>query len=91
MPFYTYVLISEEGFHYTGSCADLEQRLENHRKRTTHFTKKGTQWKLIYSTEFPSRSEAVKYEKWLKSGAGREWLKKNIAEWSPPQVEDSTR
>ncbi len=87
MPFHTYVLISDQGFHYTGSCADLNRRLENHRKKTTHFTKKGTNWRLIYSKEFATRSEAIKHEKWLKSGSGREWLRTNIAGWSPPQAE----
>ncbi len=91
MPFYTYVLISDEGYHYTGSTENLDTRLQRHRLKTTHFTKKGTNWKIIYSKKFPTLSEAMIYEKWLKSGAGREWLKKNVPGWSPPQVEDSTR
>ena len=91
MQFHTYVLVSDEGFHNMGSCADLEQRLKNHWKKTTHFTKKGTQWRLIYSKEFLSRSDAMKYEKWLKSGAGREWLRKNVAGWSPLNESRSSR
>jgi putative endonuclease len=87
MPYHTYVLISEEGLHYTGSTGDLETRLKRHQAKTTHFTKTGTSWRVIYSKEFSTRSEAVKHEKWLKSGVGREWLKKNIAGWSPPQAE----
>jgi len=87
MPFYVYVLISAEGYHYTGSTENLHTRLERHHLKTTHFTKKGTNWKIIHSKEFPTRSEAMRCEKWLKSGVGREWLKKNIAGWSPPQAE----
>jgi predicted GIY-YIG superfamily endonuclease len=49
MPFYAYVLISDEGYHYTGSTENLETRLKRHLLKTTHFTKKGTNWKLIYS------------------------------------------
>ncbi|MBI5645580.1 MAG: GIY-YIG nuclease family protein [Ignavibacteriae bacterium] len=45
----TYVLISDEGFHYTGSTEDLELRLQRHREHTTHFTKKGTNWRVIYT------------------------------------------
>ena len=87
MPYYAYVLISEEGLHYTGSTEDLDARLKRHQAKTTHFTKTGTNWRVIYSKEFLTRSNAVKHEKWLKSGVGRQWLKKNIAGWSPPQAE----
>ncbi len=89
MTFYAYVLMSDEGYHYTGSTENLDMRLQHHHLKTTHFPKKGTNWKIIYSKEFPTCSEAMIYEKWLKSGVGREWLKKNIPGWSPPQVEDS--
>ena len=65
----------------------MDIRLERHHQKTTHYTKKGTNWKIVYTKEFDKRSEAMKYEKWLKSGIGREWLKKNIAGWSPPEAE----
>jgi putative endonuclease len=35
-------------------------------------------WRLIYSEEHATRSEAMKREKFLKSGQGREWIKDNI-------------
>ena len=87
MPFHTYILVSDEYYHYTGHSSDLDIRLERHRQKTTHFTKRGTNWKIIYTKEFPTRAEAMKHEKWLKSGVGREWCKKNIAGWSPPKAE----
>ena len=87
MSFYTYVLQSEEGYHYTGHAYDLNLRLIRHRLHTTHYTKKGKNWKVVYSMEFQTRAEAMQHEKWLKSGVGREWLKENIAGWSPPQAE----
>jgi len=87
MPFQTYVLVSDEFYHYTGHTLDLNLRLECHAQKTTHFTKKGTNWKIIYSKEFSTRSDAIRHEKWLKSGVGRDWLKKHIAGWSPPKAE----
>ncbi len=87
MPYTTYALVSDEGHHYTGHSSDLNLRLARHKLHTTHFTKKGTNWRIIYSKEFQTRSEAMKREKWLKSGVGREWLRKNIAGWSPPKAE----
>ena len=58
-------------------------RLARHDLGTTHYTKQGTGWKVIHTEEYPTRSEAMRREKWLKSGIGREWLKTNIAGWSP--------
>ncbi len=81
MPYHTYFLQSEEGYHYTGHTQDLDIRMLNHRLKTTHTTKKGTNWTVLYSKEFPTRAEAMKHEKWLKSGVGREWLKSNAAGW----------
>ena len=40
--------------------------------------KRGTDWKLIYKEEFESKTEALKREKWLKTGTGREYLEKNF-------------
>jgi putative endonuclease len=87
MGYTAYVLISDEGFHYTGHTANLPTRLDRHFLKTTHYTKKGTNWRVIYSEEFPTRPEAMKKEKWLKSGVGRQWLKDHVAGWSPPQAE----
>jgi putative endonuclease len=87
MPYYTYFLGSDEGYHYTGHTENLDIRMLRHRLRTTHYTKKGTNWRILYSKEFETRAEAMKHERWLKSGVGREWLKKNIAGWSPPKAE----
>jgi len=87
MAFSVYVLISEEGYHYAGHTQDLPTRLERHFLRTTHYTKKGTNWRVIYSEEFATRAEAMKKEKWLKSGVGRAWLKAHVAGWSPPKAE----
>ncbi len=87
MPFFAYALQSEEGYHYTGHAENLDLRLVFHEFHTTHYTKKGKNWRVVYSKEFATRSEAMKHEKWLKSGVGREWLTKNIAGWSPPKAE----
>ena len=86
MAYYAYCLQSAEGYHYTGHSENLDIRMLNHQLKTTHYTKKGTNWRIVYSKEFATRSEAMKHEKWLKSGVGRDWLKKNIA-GCPPQAE----
>ena len=85
--FYVYVLRSEEGYRYIGHTPDLERRLSEHNTGRTRWTKRGHGWEVIYTESYESRSEAMQREKWLKSGVGREWLKSQIAGWSPPQAE----
>ncbi len=77
MKYYIYVIKSEEGFHYTGMTEDLDLRLNQHNAKLLSFwTKRGTNWKLIYKEEFDNKTEALKREKWFKTGVGREYLKK---------------
>ena len=75
MSFFVYVIQSEEGLRYTGHAPDLVRRLSEHNAGTTHSTKHGTNWKIIHTEEFMSRGEAMKREKFLKTGAGRDFLK----------------
>ena len=55
---------------------DLERRLSEHNNKAKSFwTKLGTNWEVIYFEEFNSRSEALKRERWMKSGHGTKLLK----------------
>ncbi len=75
MSFFVYVIKSSEGYKYTGMTEDIELRMQQHNEKTLSFwTKRGSNWKLIYKEEFYNKSDALKREKWLKSGAGRDFL-----------------
>ncbi|MCU7493413.1 MAG: GIY-YIG nuclease family protein [Bacteroidota bacterium] len=74
-----YVIRSKEGHTYTGCTEDLEHRLFQHNNHLAGWTKRGTEWKLIYSEEFQTLSEARKRENWLKSGVGKDYLKKKLS------------
>jgi putative endonuclease len=76
MKYIVYVIESREGYRYTGQTNDLERRIEEHNSGLSHSTKHGKNWKVIYTEEKSSRSEAMKLEKWLKTGVGREWLER---------------
>jgi len=77
MKYFVYVVESDEGFRYKGISDNLERRLVEHNDKLLSFwTKRGTNWKLIYKEEFESKTDALKRERWLKSGVGREYLKK---------------
>ncbi len=75
MPFDVYVLKSlRDGIRYIGSGEDCSERLRRHNKGDYRFTKGHRPWYLLYKEQYNTRSEAVKREKFLKSGQGRKWL-----------------
>ena len=78
--FYVYVLVSESyGTLYVGSSEDPEKRLrEEHNRGKVRYTKGRMPWKLIYTESYTTRSEAMKRERFLKTGKGREFLKGKI-------------
>ena len=76
MKFFVYLIQSKEGYKYTGMTEDLEFRLQQHNDKSLSFwTKRGTNWKLVYNEEFNNKTDALKREKWLKTGVGREFVK----------------
>ena len=77
MIFSVYVLFSEKfEKHYTGYSSNLASRLESHFNSGNDWTAKYRPWKLIYTNEFETKQEAIAYEKWLKTGVGRDFIKK---------------
>ena len=77
MQFTIYILYSENcQKHYTGFTGNLEQRLLSHNQFGKDWTSKFRPWKLIYTKEFGLKAEALKFEKWLKTGVGRDFIKK---------------
>jgi len=79
MKYYTYVLRSKkDGKHYTGITNNLERRLRQHNDgdTATPSTRNRGPFVLVYSEEADNRMEARIREKYLKSGAGREFIKK---------------
>jgi len=71
--FFVYILRSKcNRRHYTGHAADLSQRLGQHNNGITKSTKNRGPWELVHREEFTTRAEAMRREKFLKSGQGRE-------------------
>jgi len=97
LPFWVYILQSETtGKIYIGHTSNVERRLREHNDKQLgkqRYTRKQQgPWLLIHSEEMPSRSEAMKREKFLKTGIGREWIYRNITDeiisrQSPPAAD----
>lgn len=80
MKYTIYVIQTKDGKLYKGVTSNLQKRLENHLYGMSTWTKNKGPFKLVYSEENYSKSEALKRERFLKSGKGREFLKKYISE-----------
>jgi putative endonuclease len=72
-----YVLKSlKDGKQYTGSTEDLERRLKEHNAGKTASTRRRRPFVLVHTEEYESREAAEDRERYLKTGKGREELKK---------------
>jgi putative endonuclease len=77
--YYVYLLKSEKsGQWYTGSTGDLRKRLSQHNTGKSTWTKRGIRWTLIYYEACHSRDDAYAREKYLKTGAGKKYLKNRL-------------
>jgi putative endonuclease len=68
-----YILRSnaDPSLHYVGITNDLLARLEWHNHGPGGHTSSHRPWSVVVSLEFPTEKEAVRFEKYLKSGSGR--------------------
>lgn len=77
MKFFVYILKSlKNNDIYIGSTEDLENRLRLHNAGKVKSTKAYKPWELLEYQEFNSRSDAVKQERFLKTGQQKEILKR---------------
>ena len=63
---------------YTGSTGDLARRLVEHNVGKSKYTSLTRPFSLVYKEEYETRLEAVRRERFLKTGKGRELLKQKL-------------
>ena len=70
---FVYILRSETdpSRHYVGSTSDIDQRLEWHNFSPSGHTVNHRPWALVVTIEFPTQGQALRFERYLKSGSGR--------------------
>jgi putative endonuclease len=72
---FIYVLCSQTtGRRYTGATTNLEVRLAQHNSDLSLSTKNCGPWDLVHHEEFTTLAEALRCERFLKSGKGRDEL-----------------
>ena len=63
---------------YVGLTNNLSRRAREHKNGHSKYTKKFKSIKLFYSKKFTDYKTAREYEKKLKSGYGKEFLKEKL-------------
>ena len=84
--FYTYILYSENiDRYYVGSSEDPKRRCFFHnigkagRKGQRTYTKRAKDWKVVFMRSFLSKSESLKFEKYIKKRKSRKYIENLIS------------
>ncbi|OGG52543.1 hypothetical protein A2851_01510 [Candidatus Kaiserbacteria bacterium RIFCSPHIGHO2_01_FULL_53_29] len=76
--FSVYVLIDNKGRLYKGMTSNLKARLVRHKNKHTQTTAKMENLSIAYVEKFDNFDDARKRELYLKSAAGRRFLKTKL-------------
>ena len=77
--FYTYILKSlKDNGLYIGYTSDIIRRFNEHNSGISKATKHRKPFIILHVDEFITRSEAVRKERYYKTGKGREFILKTF-------------
>ena len=78
--YFVYILKSlQNGDHYKGyTDQDVFARLANHNNGLTAYTAQHRPWQLKFYCAFPTKLQAIRFEKYLKSGSGIAFSNKRL-------------
>jgi putative endonuclease len=74
---FVYILYSKKiNRYYTGSCLDVDKRLQEHnsQKYQNTFTAQSNDWTIYYSISCDNHSTALKIEKHIKKMKSRKYI-----------------
>ena len=75
MPHIVYILQSQtNASYYIGSTAEMSRRLHRHNQGRSRYTKRGIPWRLVYTEQFDTRSQAVNRERQIKRRKSRDYI-----------------
>ncbi len=76
--YYVYILLCNDSRPYTGCTDNLKDRIDRHQKGQVPATKNRLPVELEVYFAFKNKYTAFNFEKYLKSGSGRAFLKKHL-------------
>jgi predicted GIY-YIG superfamily endonuclease len=78
---FVYVLrsVSDPDRHYVGVTSDVDTRLEWHNHGPCGQTIRHRPWSVVVVIELPTEQQAVRFEKYLKTGSGRAFATRHFS------------
>jgi predicted GIY-YIG superfamily endonuclease len=64
--------------HYVGFTSNVDARLDWHNSGPCGQTVAHRPWSVVVAIEFPTEKDAIRFEKYLKSGSGRAFAKRHF-------------
>jgi len=76
---YVYILKSKkDGSLYVGSTENIKRRFAEHNKGQSNYSKIKAPYALKWFCAFPSKQQALIFEKYLKHGSGHAFTQKHL-------------
>ena len=69
--------------YYVGVTSDMPARLAAHNSGLNVHTARDRPWRTLIVIEFDEETPAVKFERYLKTGSGREFARRHFRQESP--------
>jgi predicted GIY-YIG superfamily endonuclease len=78
---FVYILRSDSDptRHYVGVASNPDERLHWHNEGPSGSTIAHRPWSIVVSIEFPTEAQALRFERYLKSGSGRAFATRHFA------------
>ena len=78
--YYVYIIrsIKYSNQTYIGFTENLDQRMNSHNQGHVPHTSKFKPWEIITTISFLDKKQALSFEKYLKSGSGRQFAYKHF-------------
>ena len=64
--------------YYVGVTSDFTSRLESHNLGLSPHTREHRPWRALVVLEFDEEDAALKFERYLKTGSGREFARRHF-------------
>jgi predicted GIY-YIG superfamily endonuclease len=70
--------VNDRTRHYVGQSSNLKQRLTDHNAGKSIHTRRYMPWNLVCYLGFAGKTKALAFEKYLKSGSGKTFLRRHL-------------
>jgi predicted GIY-YIG superfamily endonuclease len=70
--------------YYVGVTSDVDLRLRAHNEGLSRHTSRHRPWRTLVVIEFDDEEPALKFERYLKTGSGREFARRHFRQTVPP-------